>query len=55
MLNLVYAVVIILIAYFLWFKVIMMYYKYWFYKQQEIATFGFPLPLLGNLLAYKKV
>ena len=36
--------------YFIWTKIIMMYYRYWFYTKQGIKSTGFPLPIIGNLL-----
>ena len=42
------------LAYFLWHKVILMYYRYFYYKSQGIATVGLPIPLLGNSLSLLK-
>ena len=32
-----------------------MYYIYWYYKRQGIPCIGFPLPVIGNLLLFRKV
>ena len=42
------------ILFFLWTKVLKTYYTYWFYKRQGVATTGFPLPFIGNMLLMKK-
>lgn len=42
------------LAYFLYWKVYMVYYKYWFYKSQGITSVGIPLPLVNNGLSMLK-
>ena len=43
-----------LLAYFIYTKVIKMYYMWWFYKSQGVSPTGFPLPFIGNLVAFAK-
>ena len=44
----------LLIIYLVWSKIIMMYYRHWYYTKQGIKTTGFPLPIFGNLLGVIK-
>lgn len=37
-----------LLTYFVYEKVLKMYYRYWFYTSQGIPCVGFPLPVVGN-------
>ena len=47
------------LAYFIYWKVIIVYYKYWYYKSQGIPTAGLPIPLVNNgpkmLRAFSKI
>ena len=36
------------LAYFLYWQVFIVYYKYWFYTSQGIPNVGFPLPFINN-------
>ena len=38
----------------MYWKLFLVYYKYWFYKSQGIATVGFPLPFINNGLKMLK-
>jgi hypothetical protein len=38
-------------AYLFYWKVIHMYYKYYFYTSQGVGSTGFPLPFLANGLS----
>ena len=42
-------------VYLIWIKVVRMYLRYWHFKKQGMETFGFPLPLLGNIPALAKI
>jgi hypothetical protein len=54
MLSITQIIVIPLVIYFVWTKIIMMYVKYFYYRMQGMPTTGFPLPLLGNIVAFVK-
>jgi hypothetical protein len=43
-----------LIAYFLWYKILIPYYRFWYYYKQNIPYTGFPLPIIGDLISYIK-
>ena len=36
--------------YFLWTKILRLYYMYWFYTRQGFRCTSFPLPVVGNAL-----
>ncbi len=42
------------LAYILYYKLILVYYKYFFYTTQGIPSVGFPLPFVNNGLKMKK-
>ena len=42
------------LAYFAYWKIFMVYYKYWYYKSQGIPTAGIPIPLVNNGLQMVK-
>lgn len=42
------------LAYFLYHKLILVYYKYYFYTTQGIPSVGFPIPFINNGLQMKK-
>jgi hypothetical protein len=42
------------LAYFVWNKIIKMYFKYFYYTSQGMPSVGFPLPLVGNGLQMGK-
>jgi hypothetical protein len=36
------------LAYFIYWKIFMVYYKYWYYKSQGVSTLGLPWPIINN-------
>ncbi len=42
------------LLFLVWEKVIKIYYKWWYYTSQGVASLGFPLPLIGNALVFHK-
>lgn len=42
------------LAYILYYKLILVYYKYFFYTSQGIPSVGFPIPFINNGLEMKK-
>ena len=42
------------VGYIVYTKIILMYYKYFYYKSQGVPTVAFPLPLIGNILLLKR-
>ena len=52
--QLIYYVVWAVLAYLTYYKCILMYYRYFYYKLQGVPSLGFPLPFIGHLLIMKK-
>lgn len=52
--NIFFTAFLLAFAYFLWAYVFRMYYRYWYYKRQGIQAVAFPLPIVGNQLAFVK-
>ena len=52
--HIVWICILPFIAYFVWLKIILMYYKLWYYKRQGMVTTAFPWPLIGNIPAMIK-
>ena len=42
------------LAYFIYWKVLMVYYRYWYYTSQGIPTAGIPWPIVNNGLKMMK-
>lgn len=45
---------ILALGYFIWSKIIKMYYIYWYYSRQGIPATKFPMPIFGNSLDSQK-
>ncbi len=45
--------IFLLLAYFLWIKVFKIYYRYYYYLKQGVASPAIPVPFLGDLLTLK--
>ena len=50
----IYAVSFLALAYFLYYKVILVYYLYFYYTRQGVPSVGVPLPVIGTLHLLKK-
>lgn len=49
-----YALLGAFLYYVVYQRIIKMYYIYWYYTSQGIASVGFPLPIVGNMFIFLK-